>query len=230
MLKSFSETSPKLMPICKRCIFTNQFDSLKKDRKLFAQQLPDPVTSDLASDLNASKDWSIYCGIDPTAKSLHLGHLFPLMALFNLRKLGYPVITLIGGATSQIGDPSDKLSERDVSSKQELVDNSNHLTNQLMQLDNSFCESTDDSVSGVYGAMRIVNNMEWYESQELIPFISQYAREMHVNHMVSLKFVKDRLKKGSVLNLAEFFYQFLQAFDFCELYRRYNCRAQVGGG
>ena len=152
------------------------------------------------------------------------------MALFNLRKLGYPVITLLGGATSQIGDPSDKSSERDLISKEALINNTNHLIKQLHKLDTSFCEYNDSLLAGNYGTMRIVNNMEWYEKQELIPFISRYARKMHVNHMVSLKFVKDRLSKGNVLNLAEFFYQFLQAFDLCELYSRYKCLAQVGGG
>ncbi len=77
--------------------------------------------------------------------------------------------------------------------------------------------------------MSIVNNLEWYENESLIPFLSNHARKMHVNHMISLKFVKDRLQKGNVLNLAELFYQFLQAYDFAQLYQRSNCRAQVGG-
>ena len=206
-------------------MFSSRLAALKS-RNLFSQQLPDPLTPDLVSDLDSSQKWSIYCGIDPTGPSLHLGHLFPLMALFHLRRLGYPVIVLIGGATAKIGDPSDKKDEREKLSVDYLTANAEKLERQIVHLDERF-KSQMQMES--YGELRIVNNLEWYDNENLVPFLSQHARFMSVSHMLSLSFVKDRLNSGARLNLAEFFYQFLQAFDFQQLYERYNCRAQVGG-
>ena len=219
------------IPKCKRHMFTAHLASFKDKRAMFAQQLPDPITEDLINDLNGSYNWSTYCGVDPTGPSLHLGHLFPLMALFNIRRVGYPVIVLIGGATARIGDPSDKKEQRKVLPTDTLNQNKEKLRKQIASLDRNFISYIEKQNSDLknVGEMKIVDNSEWYDNESLIPFLAESGRWMSVSHMLSLSFVKQRLQSGNKLSLAELFYQMLQAHDFLQLLERYNCRAQVGG-
>ncbi len=156
-----------------------------------------------------------YVGFDPTADSLHVGHLIPLMGLAHMQRGGHQIIALMGGGTAMIGDPSGKTEIRKMLTEEQLQAN---IEGMLPQMER-FLDFSGDAI--------LVNNSEWLRDLNYIDFLRDIGRHFSVNRMLSFETYKIRLETG--LSFLEFNYQLLQAFDFLELNRRYNCTLQMGG-
>ncbi|MBF0286713.1 MAG: tyrosine--tRNA ligase [SAR324 cluster bacterium] len=157
-----------------------------------------------------------YTGFDPTADSLHVGHLIPMMGLAHLQQAGHRVIALVGGGTALIGDPSGKTEMRKILTKEQIESNIVGLKTQLSQ----FLDFSD-------GKAELVNNADWLCTLNYIDFLRDIGRHFSVNRMLSFETYKIRMETG--LSFLEFNYQLLQAYDFLELYRRHGCLLQLGG-
>ena len=156
-----------------------------------------------------------YVGFDPTADSLHVGHLIPLMGLAHMQRGGHRIIALMGGGTAMIGDPSGKTEMRKMLTEEQLQSN---IEGMLPQMER-FLDFSGDAI--------LVNNSTWLRDLNYIDFLRDIGRHFSVNRMLSFETYKIRLETG--LSFLEFNYQLLQAFDFLELNRRYNCTLQMGG-
>lgn len=162
----------------------------------------------------------VYAGFDPTAPSLHIGNLVPLLALKRFQEQGHRPIALIGGATGLIGDPAGRDDERSLN-KHELV--ADWVESCKAQLSN-YLDNTGSC------ALQIVDNLEWSKDIELIEFLREVGKHFSVNAMVQRDSVRTRLQRdGAGISFTEFSYMLLQANDFLELARRYDCSIQVGG-
>lgn len=160
----------------------------------------------------------IYCGVDPTGDSLHVGHLFPMRTLLRFAKEGHTVIFLVGGATGMIGDPSGKSAERQLLSGDIIEKNVASLTKQLQSLAQN---------AGVLDKAIFVNNLDWTNQIDLISFFRDYGKHFPLTQMLAKESVKTRMETG--ISYTEFSYQVLQSLDFEHLYRTYNCNIQIGG-
>ena len=156
-----------------------------------------------------------YIGFDPTADSLHVGHLIPLMGLAHLQRDGQRVIALMGGGTAMIGDPSGKTEMRKMLTEKQLEDNVGKIKPQMER----FLDFSGDS--------ELINNSEWLRKLNYIDFLRDIGRHFSVNRMLSFETYKVRLETG--LSFLEFNYQLLQAYDFLELNKRFQCILQMGG-
>ena len=156
-----------------------------------------------------------YIGFDPTADSLHVGHLIPLMGLAHLQRNGQRVIALMGGGTAMIGDPSGKTEMRKMLTEKQLEDNVGKIKPQMER----FLDFSGDS--------ELINNSEWLRNLNYIDFLRDIGRHFSVNRMLSFETYKVRLETG--LSFLEFNYQLLQAYDFLELNKRFQCILQMGG-
>lgn len=166
---------------------------------------------------------SAYVGIDPTADSLHIGHLVSVMMLKHFQVAGHRPIVLVGGATGMIGDPSGKSQERNLLDEKTLRHNQECLKNQLSNfLD--FDSEADNSAL-------MVNNYDWMSQFSFLDFIRDIGKHLTVNYMMAKDSVKSRLSSESKagMSFTEFTYQLVQGTDFLELYRNHNCRLQMGG-
>jgi tyrosyl-tRNA synthetase len=161
-----------------------------------------------------------YIGFDPTAPSLHVGSLLPLMALARLQRCGHSPIAIAGGGTGMIGDPSGKAQERSLLSLEEIERNLEGIRSQLAR----FLDF--DAVSN---AARIVNNADWLGKFGLIEFLRDSGKYFTVNYMLQKESVNRRLESEEGISYTEFSYLLLQARDFLELYDRYHCTLQLGG-
>jgi len=159
-----------------------------------------------------------YCGFDPTAPSLQLGNLMPLMLLANLQRGGHRPIVLMGGGTGLIGDPSGKAGERPLVSKEQIRENLQHQRDQMAR----FLEFG----AGPTAAL-LLDNAKWLGAQGLIDFLRDVGKHFTVNVMLQKESVKARLEAG--LSFTEFSYMLLQAYDFLHLFRERQCTLQVGG-
>lgn len=159
-----------------------------------------------------------YVGIDPTADSLHIGHLVSIMLLKHLQMAGHKPLALVGGATGMIGDPSFKAAERKLLTPDEVQHNVDCIRQQLSKF--------LDFDSPVNGA-EIVNNYDWMKDYLFLDFIRDVGKHITVNYMMAKDSVKKRMETG--LSFTEFSYQLLQGFDFLTLYRTKGCRLQMGG-
>jgi len=159
-----------------------------------------------------------YCGFDPTAPSLQLGNLMPLMLLANLQRGGHRPIVLMGGGTGLIGDPSGKAGERPLLSKEQIRENLQRQRDQMAR----FLEFG----AGPTAAL-LLDNAKWLGSQGLIDFLRDVGKHFTVNVMLQKESVKARLEAG--LSFTEFSYMLLQAYDFLHLFRERQCTLQVGG-
>ncbi|ORJ55827.1 tyrosine--tRNA ligase [Geothermobacter hydrogeniphilus] len=164
-----------------------------------------------------------YVGIDPTADSLHIGHLVSVMMLKHLQIAGHKPIVLVGGATGMIGDPSGKSAERNLLDEQTLRHNEACLKKQLAK----FLDFESDAAN----AAELVNNYDWMKEFSFLEFIRDIGKHITVNYMMSKDSVKRRLSEeaGSGLSFTEFTYQLVQGTDFLHLYREKNCKLQMGG-
>ncbi|MGE5381867.1 MAG: tyrosine--tRNA ligase [Omnitrophica WOR_2 bacterium] len=166
---------------------------------------------------------SAYVGIDPTADSLHIGHLVGIMMLKHLQLSGHKPIVLIGGATGMIGDPSGKSEERNLLDEPTLRKNQEGLTRQIAKL-LDFEKSLPNSAIAV-------NNYDWMKEFSFLSFIRDVGKHITVNYMMAKDSVKKRLtgEAGDGMSFTEFTYQLVQGYDFLHLYQNYNCKLQMGG-
>jgi tyrosyl-tRNA synthetase len=155
---------------------------------------------------------ALYCGFDPTADSLHVGHLIQIMNLKRFQDFGFHPLAIIGGGTGMIGDPSFKAAER-----------------KLLTI-----ETVDEYVSGIKAQLNrlipditVVNNADWLRKMSLIDFLRFVGKDFNLAYLLAKDNIASRIEKG--LSITEFAYTMLQAYDFYELYENYNCRVQIGG-
>jgi len=161
---------------------------------------------------------SAYVGFDPTADSLHIGHLVSIMLLKHLQQNGHKPLVLVGGSTGMIGDPSFKSEERNLLSLEEIAHN-------ISMIKTQFSKFLDfDSGNN---AAEMLNNYDWTKNYSFLEFIRDIGKHLTVNYMMAKDSVKRRIETG--LSFTEFSYQLLQGFDFLHLYQTKNCRLQMGG-
>lgn len=159
---------------------------------------------------------TLYCGFDPTAKSLHIGNMVPLLALLRFKRAGHDPIVLMGGATGRIGDPSGKDQERQLLDYDAIEANIENIRNQ---------------VNALFGrGTRVVNNYNWTSGMTVIEFLRDVGKHFTVNAMMGKESVRQRIERDEVgISFTEFSYQILQALDFEFLYQAHDCRLQIGG-
>ncbi len=162
-----------------------------------------------------------YVGFDPTAPSLHVGHLIPIMGLAWLQRLGHRPIAIAGGGTGMIGDPSGRSKERNLLSEEEIEANLAGIKAQLSRF--------LDFSPGPRGAL-LLNNYDWLKELSLIGFLRDVGKHFTVNYMISKEFIRSRLEDpDKSISYTEFSYMLLQAYDFYHLCREHDCRVQFGG-
>jgi len=166
---------------------------------------------------------SAYIGFDPTADSLHIGSLIPIILLMHFQKHGHKPIALIGGATGMIGDPSGKSAERNLLDEVALAKNIAGIKAQLER----FIDFTSDKPN----AAELVNNYDWMKNMSFLDFARDIGKHITVNYMMAKDSVKKRLSSESKVGMSftEFTYQLIQGFDFLHLYKEKNCKLQIGG-
>ncbi|WP_455662970.1 tyrosine--tRNA ligase [Pradoshia sp.] len=160
---------------------------------------------------------ALYCGVDPTADSMHIGHLLPFLTLRRFQKAGHKPIILVGGATGMIGDPSGKTQERQLQSVEAIQHNVKCLQKQLERI---------FDFDGENGAV-MTNNYDWIGSLDMITFLRDYGKHIGINYMLAKDTIASRLDTG--ISFTEFTYTILQAIDFKHLYENFNCKIQLGG-
>ncbi|RLD29739.1 MAG: tyrosine--tRNA ligase [Bacteroidetes bacterium] len=171
---------------------------------------------------------SAYIGFDPTADSLHIGNLVPIMLLAHYQRCGHKPIALVGGATGMIGDPSGKSSERNFLDETALRHNQNAIKNQLAH----FLDFDSIPIAiGTDNAAILVNNYDWMKDISFLDFIRDVGKHITVNYMMSKDSVKNRItsEASEGMSFTEFTYQLVQGYDFLHLYREHNCTIQMGG-
>ncbi|SDX22366.1 tyrosine--tRNA ligase [Roseicitreum antarcticum] len=161
-----------------------------------------------------------YIGYDATAKSLHVGHLLNIMLLRWLQKTGHKPITLMGGGTTKVGDPSFRSEERPLLTPDAIAGNISGMQ-QVFAKYLSYGDAPSDAI--------MLNNAEWLDGLNYLDFLRDIGRHFSVNRMLSFESVKSRLDREQSLSFLEFNYMILQAYDFLEIYRRYGCLLQMGG-
>ncbi|WP_034765741.1 tyrosine--tRNA ligase [Rossellomorea vietnamensis] len=168
-------------------------------------------------DLLNKESISIYCGIDPTADSMHIGHLLPFLTLRRFQNQGHRPLVLVGGATGLIGDPSGKNEERKLQTVEAIQGNVESIKGQLQSI---------FDFEGENGAV-MVNNYDWIGAMDVVAFLRDFGKHVGVNYMLAKDTISSRLESG--ISFTEFTYTILQAMDFNHLYDNYNCKLQIGG-
>ena len=163
---------------------------------------------------------TLYCGFDPTADSLHIGSLVPLLMLRRFQLAGHRPLALVGGATGLIGDPSFKASERQLNTPDVVAGWTQRLREQVSQ----FLDFEGDS------AAQVVNNLDWTQNLDVLTFLRDIGKHFSINSMIQKESVKQRIEReGSGISFTEFTYMILQSLDFAELYKQHQCGLQIGG-
>ncbi|MFK0569798.1 tyrosine--tRNA ligase [Endozoicomonas sp.] len=163
----------------------------------------------------------LYCGFDPTADSLHLGHLVPLLVLKRFQQAGHKPIALVGGATGLIGDPSFKAAERQLNTPDVVAGWVEKIKGQVSQFIDFDCGESSAIVA---------NNLDWTSNLNVLDFLRDIGKHFAVNAMINKESVQQRLnREGAGISFTEFSYALLQGMDFAELNRRYDCTLQIGG-
>ena len=182
----------------------------------FVEQITDTGVREAA----ATQTMKCYVGFDPTARSLHLGHVIPVMGLAHFQRMGHIPIALVGGGTGMIGDPSGKTVERQLLSKDDVEENARRLREQLSKF---------FTFDGPQAAL-LLNNAEWLMPLKLVDFLRDIGKHFSVNSMIAKESVRWRLEeRGQGISFTEFTYMLLQAYDFYHLHKYYGCSAQAGG-
>ena len=169
------------------------------------------------SEMLENEKISLYCGADPTADSLHIGHLVPFLTLRRFQQYGHRPVILIGGGTGMIGDPSFKADERKLLTEEEVDKNVESIKKQM---ENIFDFSDDN-------AALMVNNKDWLKNISLISFLRDYGKHVGLNYMLSKDAIQSRLETG--ISYTEFTYTILQAIDYGHLNKEHDVRIQIGG-
>ncbi len=167
--------------------------------------------------LTEEKAISLYCGVDPTGDSMHIGHLIPFIMLKRFQLAGHRPVILIGGATGTIGDPSGRQTERSLQTLEQVQDNVQALTEQMKKL---FITDGDNQI-------RMVNNYDWTHKINVIEFLRDYGKNFSINTMLAKDIVSSRLDSG--ISFTEFSYQILQSLDYLHLFRHEDVQLQIGG-
>ncbi|KAJ2699092.1 tyrosyl-tRNA synthetase [Coemansia sp. IMI 209128] len=190
------------------------------------------VTNDDAA-YKLEKPAPVYCGVDPTADSLHLGNMVTLMGLLHFHLAGHQALPLVGNATGMIGDPSGKSSERVALGQSTLAKN---VAGIEVQLERFFRRGTRYAVQRMpeldhrgLKPVRILHNADWYKDMNILTFLGHIGRYARVGVMMARDSVKSRLQSTQGISFTEFSYQLLQAYDFWYLYHHHGCRVQLGG-
>lgn len=160
----------------------------------------------------------LYCGFDPTADSLHIGHMLPVLMLRRFQLAGHQPIALVGGGTGMIGDPSGKKAERTLNTKDTVAYYTESIKNQL----SNFLE-----FENVENPATMANNYDWLGNLDVISFLRDIGKNFGLNYMLAKDTVASRLDTG--ISFTEFSYMILQSYDFLNLYQNHNCRLQIGG-
>jgi tyrosyl-tRNA synthetase len=171
-------------------------------------------------DLVVREKLTTYIGFDPTAASLHVGNLLPMLALARLQRFGHPPIAVVGGGTGMIGDPSGKATERTLLTVEQVEANVAGIRSQLAR----FLDFEDTSTPA-----RLVNNAEWLTKLTAIEFMRDVGKYFTVNYMLAKESVKRRSESDEGISYTEFSYLLLQSYDFLVLHDRFNCVLQMGG-
>ncbi|MBQ9619371.1 MAG: tyrosine--tRNA ligase [Neisseriaceae bacterium] len=187
-----------------------------QQRGLIAQTTDQEALSALLNE----KSITLYCGFDPTADSLHIGHLLPVLTLRRFQMVGHQPVALVGGATGMIGDPSFKAVERSLNSADTVQQWSEKIKQQLTP----FLRFEGEN------AARMANNADWFMSMNCLDFLRDIGKNFSVNAMLNKESVKQRLERDDVgISFTEFAYSLLQSYDFAQLNQRYGCVLQIGG-
>lgn len=197
--------------------------SFKSDflRELEARGFIHQLSDAEALDAYAAKETvTAYIGFDCTGPSLHVGHLMGIMMLRRLQQAGHKPIVLMGGGTTKVGDPSGKDESRQLLTDEQIAANMASIRTAFARF-LTFGDGPTDAI--------MVNNAEWLDQLQYIPFLRDYGRHFSVNRMLSFDSVKLRLDREQNLSFLEFNYMILQAYDFVELAKRYKCKLQMGG-
>jgi tyrosyl-tRNA synthetase len=160
---------------------------------------------------------SLYCGVDPTADSMHIGHLLPYLTLRRFQQKGHRPIVLVGGATGMIGDPSGKSEERKLQTTEVIQHNVECIKKQMRRI---------FDFEGEQAAL-MVNNYDWVGSMDIVTFLRDYGKHVGVNYMLAKDTIANRLETG--ISFTEFTYTILQAMDFLHLFEKFDCKLQIGG-
>ena len=181
--------------------------------ELKARNVVNNITNEnKVKDFVNSKQFALYCGFDPSFKSLHLGNYLLLVTLKRFVKAGYKTIALIGGATGQIGDPSGKKAERNLLEEKVIKQNVAAIKKQIQ-----------DIVSGA----KVLNNLDFYKHETLFSFLRDTGKLINVNYLLEKEIIAKRLESG--ISYAEFTYTLIQAYDFCHMYKNNDVHMQIGG-
>jgi tyrosyl-tRNA synthetase len=173
-----------------------------------------------ARELVSRENVTLYAGFDPTAASLHVGHLLPMTNLARIQRFGHSPIALVGGGTGLIGDPSGKTVERTLLGQGDIDANVRGIRPQLERV-------LDFEVAS--NPARLLNNAEWLVSMSAMEFLRDVGKYFTVNYLLAKESVKRRIESEEGISYTEFSYSLLQAYDFLVLHDRYNCRLQIGG-
>ena len=171
-----------------------------------------------------------YVGFDPTASSLHVGSLVPIMAMAHLQRAGHKPIAILGGGTTMIGDPTDKTEMRPMLSQEQIAANGTGILTQMLRylnLDNGMANAGNSQTTSKAG--KFLNNAEWLLSINYIEFLRDIGKHFRVNEMIRAEGYRQRLERELGLSFLEFNYQLLQAYDYLCLFQKYGCRLQLGG-
>lgn len=187
---------------------------------LKARGLVHQLTADAELEAHLEKSRGVYCGFDPTADSLHIGSLVPLLMLRRFQEAGHVPIALVGGATGLIGDPSFKAQERKLNTEETVVSWVERLKTQVSRF---------VSFDGT-NAAKVVNNLDWTQDQTVLSFLRDVGKHFSVSGMIQKESVKQRIDRdGEGISFTEFTYMLLQSYDFAELNKRLDCSIQIGG-
>jgi tyrosyl-tRNA synthetase len=187
------------------------------DERGFVEQISD---DEALRSLLMAESVPMYVGFDPTAESLHVGHLLPIMALAHMQRAGHRPIVLVGGATGMIGDPSGRSAEREFLNPERIEKNAASIREQLAQ----FIDFSGENPA------TMVNNANWFRDMNCLEWLRDVGKNFSVNYMMGKESVRNRLKnREQGISYTEFSYMLLQAYDFLHLHREYGCMVQAGG-
>ncbi|MBF8982404.1 tyrosine--tRNA ligase [Lutibacter sp. B2] len=189
----------------------NIFDVLKE--RGFVQQT---THEDEIRELLGKESVTFYIGFDPTADSLHVGHFLQAMTMMHMQRAGHRPIVLLGGGTTMVGDPTGKTDMRKMLTVEDIDANAENFKKQLSK----FIDFSDNKAL-------MVNNADWLRNLNYIEFLREIGKNFSVNRMLTAECFKSRLEKG--LSFLEFNYMLMQAYDFLELYKKYDCKMEMGG-
>lgn len=245
--KNHSVTDPKGRT--KMLRFRRQFSqlwhqTLNVDQQLLSQDLKQPLLAHLrerglvsnvtSDDLTEALEspLGLYCGADPTARSLHIGNLLPLMVLLHCSIRGHSITGLVGGATGAVGDPSGRTTERSSIADEAREQNVSKIQTQMGAFFTNgarYVKNLSINTPISEGPVQTVNNFHWWEGVSFLGFLAQYGKHIRVGQMLARDSVKSRLDSESGIGFNEFAYQVLQAYDFWHLFKTHKVTVQVGG-